>query len=331
MRFVRLALALCVASAVISAFATGVAAASTIAGTASDGAYVVSETPVDSRTIDVTIYSPAVNGDAGVELMLPPGWSPTASQTWPVLYLLHGCCDTAQTWRQKTNIEQETAGAPVILASPDGGPAGLYTNWWNNGRRGENWQTFTAVELPQILQSGFRAGAARDIVGLSTGGGAALAIAATYHGQYRAVASYSGMDCTELPQTEAAVTYLMLANNVPALAVWGSPIFNFNIWAANDPCALAGQLRGTRIFLSTGNGLTSAGLPDTCPSSNPDQTEPGLLESAVATVVYTFAADLIVRGIPYTSNFYSGGCHAWPWWSTAFDESWPMLESALRA
>ena len=48
------------------------------------------------------------------------------------------------------------------------------------------------------------------------------------------------MDCTELPQSVTAVTFLMLANGLPALAVWGSAFFNFNIWAANDPCVLAG-------------------------------------------------------------------------------------------
>ena len=63
----------------------GGAAAAGLAGTAADGAYVVSEQQVDSRTLDVTIYSPAVAADTTVRLLLPPGWSPMAARTWPVL------------------------------------------------------------------------------------------------------------------------------------------------------------------------------------------------------------------------------------------------------
>ena len=54
-----------------------------------------------------------------------------------------------------------------------------------------------------------------------------------------------------------------------------------------------------------------------------------ILESVVATGVNQFASDLTSDGIPFTSDFYQGGCHDWPFWQTAFTQSWPMLQSAL--
>jgi diacylglycerol O-acyltransferase / trehalose O-mycolyltransferase len=303
----------------------GGAAAAGLAGTAADGAYVVSEQQVDSRTLDVTIYSPAVAADTTVRLLLPPGWSPIAARTWPVLYLLHGCCDTYQTWTEETNVEQETQGAPVIIAMPDGGPVGFYSNWWNFGLGGENWETYTATELPQILQSGFRASTVQAIAGVSTGGGAALFIAAHHPGAYAAVASYSGMDCTLLPSAVTLIEAVVTRAGIFPDDLWGDPVLQRPIWQDHDPCSLAPSLRGSQMFLSVGNGLTASGSDTSCPTGG------NILESAVAPSVYALAAELTVLGISYTSDFYSGGCHSWPYWSTAFDQSWPMIETALGA
>jgi diacylglycerol O-acyltransferase / trehalose O-mycolyltransferase len=244
-----------------------------------------------------------------------------------VLYLLHGCCDTYQTWTEETNVEQETQGAPVIIAMPDGGPVGFYSNWWNFGLGGENWETYTATELPQILQSGFRASTVKAIAGVSTGGGAALFIAAHHPGGYAAAASYSGMDCSQLPAAVSTISAAVLRAGILPDNLWGDPVFQFPIWRDHNPCALASSLRGTQLFLSVGSGLTLSGSQTTCSAG----LTSNILESVVATGVYTFATTLSALGVPYTSDFYGGGCHAWPDWSTAFDRSWPMLEVALGA
>jgi diacylglycerol O-acyltransferase / trehalose O-mycolyltransferase len=316
-----------VASVSLAAPPRASAAGAGFGGTAADGAHVVAEQQVDSRTLDVTISSPAVAAETTVRLLLPPGWSPSASRTWPVLYLLHGCCDTDQTWTQQTNVEQATQGAPVIIAMPDGGPVGFYSNWWNFGLGGENWETYTATELPQILQSGFRASAVKGIGGVSTGGGAALFIAAHHPGGYAVAASYSGMDCTELPQAVTTVFAAIVRAGILPDDLWGDPVRQLPIWQDHNPCALASSLRGTRLFLSVGSGLTVSGSQTSCSAG----LTSNILESVVATGVYTFAATLSALGIPYTSDFYGGGCHAWPDWSTTFDQSWPMLEAALGA
>jgi diacylglycerol O-acyltransferase / trehalose O-mycolyltransferase len=324
MKTTRLARAL--AAAVIPlALAVPARASALYPGTAADGAYVTAEQQVDARTMDITISSPDAQASVQVRLLLPPGWSPTASRTWPVLYLLHGCCDTYQGWTENTNVAQVTEGAPVIVAMPDGGPVGLYSNWWNYGRDGEAWEDFTATELPQILASGFRAGPLSAIGGVSTGGGAALFIAAHHPGQYAAVASYSGTDCVLLPAAEALIQAAILRDGIDPEAAWGSPLVQTGIWQQHDPCSLASSLRGTKLFLSTGSGLTPSGSQTSCTGGG------NILEATVAPGVYSFAVALAVGGIPHTDDFYAGGCHSWPYWQTAFGQSWPMLESAIGA
>jgi S-formylglutathione hydrolase FrmB len=311
------------AAITLAAVASPVSARAATAGVAADGATVVAERQVDTRTLDITISSPAAGTDAQVRLLLPPGWSPSATQTWPVLYLLHGCCDTYQGWTQNTNVEQFTQGAPVIIALPDGGPAGLYTNWWNFGFGGQAWETFTATELPQILQNGFRASTRQAIGGVSTGGGAALILAAHHPGEYAAVASYSGADCTLLPSAVALVqATVIIAGKLPD-ALWGNPIFQRALWQQHDPCALASSLHGTPLFLSVGSGVTGSGSNTSCSGGG------NILESAIAPLDYAFAAKLSSLGIAYMSDFYSGGCHSWPYWQTEFEKSWPMLAASL--
>ena len=292
-------------------------------GTAADGAHVVGERRVSKRILDITIDSPAAGTNTTARLLLPPGWTRSASRTWPVLYLLHGCCDTYSTWTADTNVTAQTKGAAVIVAMPDGGPVGFYTNWWNFGLGGENWETYTATELPQILQSGFHASTRAAIGGVSTGGGAALIIAAHNPGSYSAAASYSGMDCNLLPTAIALILATVTRAGILPDALWGDPVAQLTNWIAHDPCSQASSLPGTQLFLSGGNGITKSGSNTTCPIGG------NILESAVWPSVQGLALVLKSQGIAYTSDFYQGGCHAWPWWSRAFDKSWPMLKAAL--
>lgn len=323
MRVARLTAALAAVPVLLSLAAPAHAASS---ASAADGAFVTAQTQVDSRTMDITVSSPAAGTTTQVRLLLPPGWSSTASRSWPVLYLLHGCCDAYQGWTQNTNLEAATQGAPVIIALPDGGGAGLYTNWSNNnGSGGPRWEDFVATELPQILASGYRASGVAAIGGVSTGGGAALFIAAHHPSQYTAVASYSGTDCISLPPAQALIQATLVRAGLDPNGPWASPLSTPNQWGAHDPCSLLSALKGLRIFLSVGSGLTIFGNPVPCAPGG------GILESSVAPGVYTFSVDLTLAGIPYTSDFYLGGCHSWPYWQTAFAQSWPMLEAALGA
>jgi len=133
------------------------------------------------------------------------------------------------------------------------------------------------------------------------------------------------MDRTLLPSAQLLILATVARAGIPPTALWGDPVLQLTSWQQHDPCFLAPSLRGSELFLSVGTGLTPSGANTTCPTGG------NILESAVAAGVYTLAARLTSLGIPYTSDFYSGGCHSWQYWQTEFGKSWPMLEAALGA
>ena len=70
-----------------------------------------------------TVFSPSLHKDLAYQLYLPPGYDPTRSTRYAVLYLLHGRGDNLNAWTKiKTNLDELiTAGRipPVIAVLPD--------------------------------------------------------------------------------------------------------------------------------------------------------------------------------------------------------------------
>jgi hypothetical protein len=67
----------------------------------------VAQRQVAPRLVDLTIMSPALGRAAKVRLLTPDGWgSRRRAQRWPVLYLLHGCCDTYDSWTRETDVDR---------------------------------------------------------------------------------------------------------------------------------------------------------------------------------------------------------------------------------
>jgi diacylglycerol O-acyltransferase / trehalose O-mycolyltransferase len=57
-------------------------------------ARVLAKKRLAEREEDLTIESPAVGGQVKVRLLLPVHYETEKARLWPVLYLLHGCCDS---------------------------------------------------------------------------------------------------------------------------------------------------------------------------------------------------------------------------------------------
>jgi diacylglycerol O-acyltransferase / trehalose O-mycolyltransferase len=165
-----------------------------------DGAYVVSEKRIGSRIVDLTVQSPALGRTATVRLITPRGWDQRRhGQRWPVLYLLHGCCDTPDSWTRETDVEEIPALRNVLVVTPEGGAVGWYSNWWNHGTGGPPaWETFHLTEVRRLLERGYGAGKRRVVAGLSMGGAGAMTYAAHHRRMFRAAASYSGVVRTVL-------------------------------------------------------------------------------------------------------------------------------------
>ncbi|MFI0452811.1 alpha/beta hydrolase [Actinomadura sp. 6N118] len=292
---------------------------------ATSGATVVTETMVAPRTLDLTIESPAMGGEEKVRLLLPPGWSRTASRTWPTFWLLHGGVDGYTAWTRDTDVEQLTATSDVLVVMPNGGRCGNYSDWWNHGQGGPpRWETFHMTELRQILERGYRAGRARVIAGNSMGGLGTMLYAARFPGSFRAAVSFSGYLHTlhgHRPGNDST-------GWGPAFAcpgtdwrrVWGDPDDQAAIWHAHNPYDLAGRLSGVQLRVTSGNGrrgpLGGSILPD-------------LIESATYDHAQVFSGRLRSLGIPVTTRFYDGQ-HDWPYWQRELHLAYPSLLEALN-
>ncbi|MFD0688216.1 alpha/beta hydrolase [Actinomadura fibrosa] len=296
------------------------------AADAAAGPRVVAETTVASRTLDLTVQSPALGGRDKVRLLLPAGWSRTANRTWPVLWLLHGGVDDYTAWTRDTDVAALTAGTPVIVVMPNGGGCGNYSDWWNYGNGGPpRWETFHMTEIRRILERDYRAGTERAIAGNSMGGLGAMLYAARFPGMFRAAAAYSGYLSTLLnhkPGDDS--TGWGPSFSCPGTdwrRVWGDPDDQAAVWHAHNPYDLAGRLAGVQLWVACGNGKAGSlgGMPITDP-----------VESAADGNARSFAGRLDELGIPVTTRYFDGQ-HSWPYWQRDLHESFPMLMRAIGA
>jgi diacylglycerol O-acyltransferase / trehalose O-mycolyltransferase len=276
-------------------------------------AQVVAMTELSPRMRDVTIASPALGRDARVRLLLPANHAQHIGP-WPVLYLLHGCCDTYESWTRSTDIEELTETSDLLVVMPEGGRVGFYSDWSD----GPGWETFHLTELREILEREYGAGEAWAIAGGSMGGLGALAYTARNPELFRAVASFSGVVDT---RSSSMVLALLREEGEQSGALWGDPQEDADVWAEHNPYDLAPELRGRPLFLSVGTG--EPGPLDEPRTSFDD------LEASLASQNMAFAARLSELEIPAQINFYGPGTHSWPYWQRELHNAWPMLQQAL--
>lgn len=287
------------------------------------GARVVAEEQVGPRLVDLTIDSPALGREGKVRLLTPDGWDHRRkSDRWPVLYLLHGCCDTYDSWTRSTDVEELAKLRNVLVVMPEAGEVGWYSNWWNHGEGGAPaWETFHLREIRGLLEHNYGAGQRRVIAGLSMGGFGALSYAARNPGMFRAAASYSGVVHPLYADFPEGLMSLQAEYGEDPLALWGDPIAQRRIWTAHDPYYLAKRLRNTPVFLSSGNGTAG-------PFDPPGTTDD--LEAFLNDMNHVTATRLRQAGVKLTTDFYGPGIHDWPYWERELHRSLPMLLCALR-
>lgn len=286
---------------------------------ADDGAHVVDSRWVGPRTLDLTIASTALGKEAKTRLLLPEGWSKNAKASWPVVYLLHGANDKKdyESWTSYTDVERFTRDKQAIVVMPSADPNGYYSNWWNHGKGTPAWQTFHLDELRQILERGYHAGTQRAIAGLSMGGYGAMRYAEQRPGMFQAAASYSGIVNTTFPLVPQALQLSWITHGLDPDALWGDPKHQRPIWEAHNPAANLTALRGTRLFLSSGDGR--AGLFDA------NKRHFDAVEAIMGVVSKTFSAGLQAANIPVRTDYYGAGTHSWAYWQRELHHSWPLL------
>ena len=269
---------------------------------------VVGQQRVAPRQLDLTVRSAALGRSAKVRLLTPVGWTQSSSKRWPVLYLLHGCCDTYESWTRSTDIADLPQLRDVLVVMPEGGDIGFYSNWQD----GPRWQDFHLRELPRILEP-YGAGPRRAIAGLSMGGLGAMDYAARRPRMFRAAASFSGV----LHPLGVPRFWLGLFSQYTSdpTDVWGDPDSDRANWRRHDQTALLPALKGLPLFVSAGDGRGA---------------KRDAIEAEVGAESRAFARRARALHVPLHAELYPGGTHDWPYWQRELHRALPLLLAPLR-
>jgi S-formylglutathione hydrolase FrmB len=299
-----------------------------------DGIAVTSEVQADPRLINMTVTTPAVTGTLHVDVLLPTNYNP--STRYPVLYLFHGTAGTASDWVNYGQVEQTTAGLPLIVVMPDASlddDGGSWcSNWVDQSAGAANWETFHINELIPWIDTNLPTIANRQgraIAGLSMGGFCSTSYAAQFPDLFETVLGFSpAPDIAYDKEAQAGAAFIIGAtevaeDQVAPTSIFGDPLTDEINWAAHDPTTLAANLADTNILLFNGNGIPGPldPSPVTDPESLESYPEAGLIEGAVDFDTTLFHNQLDALGISSDWDDYGDGTHSWPYWTRDLQQS----------
>ncbi|MGC4933182.1 alpha/beta hydrolase [Gordonia sp. DT30] len=221
-------------------------------------------------------------------------------------------------WEINTNI-QELVKQGINVVEPIGGPASFYTNWnaasnFNGQQAPYKWECVINDRLAPALRARHfgTKGGKFAIMGVSSGGNAALTLAAHRRDLYYAAGSLSGYDFLSAPGMHTMLRLAML-DVAPAPwnvdAMWGPPWDPR--WYQNDPSMLLNQMHGLNLFVGSGNGLF--GQYNALPNVFNDLIQGSTLEVLAFTQAKAFEGLAALNGINIKSH-YGVGTHAWGYW-----------------
>lgn len=325
----------CVTALFVSAAVAAGAAPHAVAAPSHDTAHIIGTTEVSAHRRVLDVHSPAVGRTVPLTVLLPATAGPH-----PVLYLLNGAGggEDGANWLSQTDVEEFFADEDVIVVIPGAGIGSYYTDWVAEDPAvgAPRWETFLTAELPVLLADTFGTTGANAIAGLSMSATSVLDLATRHPDLYDAVASYSGCARTSTPAGEAAVrTVVAVAAGADATHMWGPP--GDPRWETHDPYLNAEKLRGTAIYVSSGDGtpgpydVVGADRPHGSPPLEEQLVVGGLLEAAARTCTVDLADRLRELSIPATFHLPSYGTHSWRYWQDELHRSWPLLAAAIGA
>jgi S-formylglutathione hydrolase FrmB len=238
-------------------------------------------------------------------VLLPDGYD--GERRFPVLFLLHGVGDAYDTWAnpERGDIQRLAEGFPAIIVMPEG-DRGFYTNWWNDGVRGEpGWERYDLDELIPLVERRFEIRRKRRwhaIAGLSMGGMGATYLASQRPHYFGSAASFSGFVSHQDPAVAAG---LGAVAQVQYEDIFG-PVDGFYA-TGHNPSQLTDNLRHTRLYVTVGDGTPAEG------QVNPPAA---FLEIALKPQSDEFVAAAEESGVDVTYAPLDG-IHDWPEWRRA--------------
>jgi S-formylglutathione hydrolase FrmB len=236
----------------------------TTATAVTEGLTVVSQSALSDRLSEITVYSPAMERETTLRVLLPTGYDPAADVDLPVLYLLHGCCDTYRSWSDKTDLEAFTADMDVVVVMPDAGNGGWYTDWYRGGAGGTpRWESYYIGELIPWVEATYDVLPAREgraVAGLSMGGFGAMKYAARHPDLFLAAAPSPTAVDTNVDAAGVITDAIAALDGARPGDVFGPKATDAIRWRRHNPWDLAENLSTVAVELRTANGITATGV-----------------------------------------------------------------------
>ena len=293
------------------------------------------------------VYSPSMERDIPVAMIRATDSAGKPIDNAPTYYLLNGAGGSEQNtdWLAQAagTIYKTLGNEPVNVVIPMEGAFSYYVDWltvpeknrYLNGK--QMWSTFLAKELPQSIEPYMNANDKRAVSGFSMSATSSLLLAEHNPGFYDAVGSFSGCAATSTPLPSFFVGLTVnRAGGITPDQLWGPMGSEYNRY--NDALVMAEHLRGTKLYISSGTGLTSEtdmigylknnrGLNSSQAFSNHMTllVEGGAIEGAMNACTHDLRAKLNAKGIPAHYNFRATGTHSWPSWLEDMRESWKTV------
>ncbi len=302
-----------------------------------DGSRILGVEQAADRVQTITVYAAAM--DREVPLWVLPAADNSVPR--PTLYLLNGLGGGEggnTSWDIQTDIVQFFGDKNVNVVMPMAGRGSWYTDWQREdpvlGRN--KWSTFLGRELPPLINDQLNTNQRQSVAGISSSSSTVLNLAMEYPGLFTGVAAYSG--CVQSADPVGAQLIKFSIDqwmNGNADNMWG-PVGSPD-WASHDPELNAEKLRGTDIYMSTGNGIPS--YPNDSMDNPrmqdgratlPDQiVVGGAIEATTNVCTARMASRLADLGIPAVVDFRPTGNHSWGYWQDDLHKSWPWLAGTL--
>jgi diacylglycerol O-acyltransferase / trehalose O-mycolyltransferase len=284
------------------------------------------------RQVTAYVYSVSMDKTIPVKIQMPADLNAER----PTLYLLNGAGggEDSATWQRRTDMASFFSDKNVNVVTPIGGAFSYYTDWQKDDPElGRNkWTTFLTQELPPIIDSAFKGNGTNSLAAISMTGTSVLNLAISAPGLYRSVAGYSGCAETSTPAGQAYIKVVVESRGGGDTEnMWGPT--DGPGWVENDPVVNAEKLRGTEIYMSTGNGLP--GPHDTVQKAGSVNSLAnqvllgGAIEGATLLCTNNLFKRLNELNIPSTFDFRPNGTHSWGYWQDDLHKSWPWIANTI--
>lgn len=281
---------------------------------------LVSDVALSERLHELTVMSPALEGETKLRLLLPTNYDAKASTRYPVLFLMHGCCNFDagfSNWSRNTDLVEFTKDLPVLIVMPEGGNGGNYCDWYNNGMGGPpRWETYHMQELAPWVEQNYqvrRDRMGRMLMGMSMGGFGAFHYAAKYPQRFGSASAFSPAIDTNVELYEPVGTAGPGLDYSTPSSIWGPRSTEEIRWRGQNPWDLAENLGTTALFIRTGNGTRPG---DPAPSDS--------FEIVVHQMAVNVHNELTRLGIAHTFVDYGEGTHNIAYWQEGLHTNLPL-------